>query len=337
MALLAFGIVLLPIGELAPSWSWVSVPGATLFGAGIATLLSFAAAQYSTLEGYRKEANLTRKETLYGPLYIELKQLRERVEDAQNKNASFPQRIDIQGEPISQPIMLSGASTPTLNLWPQFRSDYRIDSFSPEARRFLNEVLQSASTYNSAIQAIRPVVTSLLKDQIREVVSQVTSNPEYIQWRSDHQEQILQHVPFRDLLDLDDTHKIYAAVAYGTSYPDTPVEDNWSHVWLENLGGYLGNAQPETLGWLLANRPDCAASVVYDVLIRSGTHPAVAPLSWYTEIFTQVCNSLAAEAGAMTVYTVAEGLLRHVEKAEQKLADGLDTIRERYEGGAPLV
>jgi|GEM_PF-3280892 hypothetical protein len=329
---LVIGLGLLLVGAIVPAGKgngWVPIVGGTLFGASLAALFSFSSARYSVLEGYRKEANLRRKDELYGPLYTELRSLREYLEDAQNGNNPFPQWIDIEGEQYPNRYALHGFTMPHLHLWPQFRSDYRIDNFSPASRQLLDETLKSATAYNRAVYAVRPIVKAALKQEIHAAVSKIESKTEYKHWHRQYQEHIEQHVPFADMLNADDTQAIYAAVAFGTSY-GTAVDEAWSNGWLEALP----TQQPETLGWLLAAQPERAASCVYDALKRTAT-PAVAPIAWYTEIFTQVCKHIADKDEAMDVYHSASSLLEQLAKAEQRITEALQYIRERYEGGEP--
>src|SRR5215470_7867360 len=79
------GFMALVIGELGPAGSGANgflVAGGTLLGAGLAAVFAIIASRYAVLEGYRKDANLRRKDDLYGPLQGELTYVRDRLEEA---------------------------------------------------------------------------------------------------------------------------------------------------------------------------------------------------------------------------------------------------------------
>jgi hypothetical protein len=215
---------------------------------------------------------------------------------------------------------------PTLRCWPEFRSDYRIDNFTPGAVKLFDDILRSAAAYNAAVYDVRPIARAMLKDEIHAAVSKIESNPEYQQWKGEHNEQIAQHIPVAEMLDTD-IHRTYGFVALGSSY-STPMDEAWSHGWLEVLPIH----QPATLGWLLAKEPGEAAQCVHDGLQGS---LVVAPVTWFAEIFKPVCERLIDEAGIQEVYRTAKGLHQDLLNGEQSVAQALQYIRDRYEGGEP--
>lgn len=332
---LALGLALVLMGALVPPArdnGWVPVIGGTLFGASVAALFSFASARYSVLEGYRKEANLKRKEEIYGPLHAELKRLREQLTGAQRGARPYPQWIDIAGEPYPEIMILRGFAIPTLHLWPDFRSDYRSDSFTPLSQHRLDATLTTASAYNKALHAVRPIARAILQEELRTEVANIVHSAGYQKWYHQYEEQVARHVSWPEIRGQDETHMLYAAIAYGTSASSVSVEEAWASGWLEALP----DRQPETLGWVLAMNAQQAAHCVHGTL-KLLSAPALAPLPWYTAIFTRVCDRLANEPAMNAVTQAAEQLRMAVSTAEEHLVAGLAYIRERYEGGEPPV
>jgi hypothetical protein len=91
-----------------------------------------------------------------------------------------------------------------------------------------------------------------------------------------------------------------------------------------------------TLGWILANRPDKAAHIVYDSSIL-GNRGATAPIHWYEEQFAAVATEIRMSDEFQRFTSRSQELARSLSAALQRLDKGMLYIRDRYEGGAPVV
>jgi hypothetical protein len=91
-----------------------------------------------------------------------------------------------------------------------------------------------------------------------------------------------------------------------------------------------------TLGWVLAGRPDEGARVVYDGIIRNN-QGASAPVYWIEGLLSAMGRELETGEAYKEFVSQAYGLMRSLDAAVQRLDEGMTAIRDRYEGGAPLV
>jgi hypothetical protein len=304
--------------------SWLSLVGGTLFAAGTSVFLSVLAARQSATEGYVKETNVGLKWDLYVPLYDELKQLADELTGAQAAQRPYPQ------------VIVGGR-------WPTIRTDRRVEHFSTTAHRLLDATMDHADTYNAAAQALRPLAREALARVLKAAIEDVENEQEYQDWYRDEQEQYERLYPgqisFAKQLSSqqrppDERHQLFAAIANGRSYETVghPLHENWAGTWLDALH----SRQPLTLGWMLARRPDEAAQVVYKASVL--TNPgATAPVPWIERLLSAVGSELQTGDAYKEFVRQAHGLARSLDAALQRLDKGMREIRDRYEGGAPLV
>ena len=172
MYLVTFALVFIVAGVilfLLPSLKgtvWQTISGA-LLGTGFTILVTAITARQSSLEQYRKEANLQRKTDVYGPLHAELKMLRETFDKARTGTMPYPRWILISGvEPPSSLRFGNTTMLPAFYLWPAFMADYRVDNFSPDAQKLLNEVRNLTVAYGKAVEDARNVMQVMLRPHI---------------------------------------------------------------------------------------------------------------------------------------------------------------------------
>lgn len=326
--------------------TWLSVVGGTLFATGISVFLSVLAARQTATEGYAKEANVGLKDRLYVPLYDELKKLADELKGAQEAQRPYPQVIDDghrSGYDSRGNIVVLNYTPLTLSLWPAVRTTRQIEHFSAEARQLLGATLDHARTYNDAVEAMRPPARKLLARVLQEAIEKVEKAQEYQEWYRDEQKRYEQQYPGQNVFPSglnsqppppDEQHQLFAALAYGLSYAVVghPLHEVWAGAWLNALPIH----QPMTMGWILARRPDKAAQVVYQSNI-STNRGATASIHWYEELFTTVTHELRTGDEFQQFTNQAHTLAKSLNAALQRLDKGMQIIRDRYEGGAPLV
>jgi hypothetical protein len=328
--------------------SWLSVVGGTFFAAGTSVFLSVLAARQSAIEGYAKEANVEHKDKLYMPLYDELKTLTDELKEARVTRAQpYPQVIDDGRRSTYDShvgIFVTYGYTPlTLSLWSTIRTTRQVEYFSMEARRLLDATLEHAELYNDAAQAVRPPARELLARGLQVAIEDVENQQEYRDWYRDVKERYERQFPGQTWSasqlgsqprPLDERHQLFAAIAYGRSFDTVghPLHENWAGAWLDALP----IQQPLTLGWVLAGRPDEAARVVYDGIIRNNPG-ASAPVHWIEGLLSAMGRELETGEAYKEFARQAYGLMKSLDAALQRLDKGMTDIRDRYEGGAPLV
>lgn len=307
---------------------WGQVVGGIAFGAGLTVLSSTISSRITVREQYAKEANLKRKDDYYGPLHADLKALRERLEIARSGESSYPLWITGTGqkEPTGR-HMIDDALT--LAKWVEFRTDYRTDNFTLNACRVLDGVIEQATTYNAVIDAARAPTIGILEPVIAKAVELVARSTEFREWQQRRAEQIK-----ASRNDPDDEAKWFGSLVNGLSPDlDPSVPQRLASAWVDGWSLY----RPETLGWLLAGHANRAALCLDGSLYTPGSRPAAPPVNWRQSVFESALLSLNGDQSYEQTRHAAHGLFDAVLTAERLLNDGLLYIRDRYEGGRPIV
>ncbi len=273
-----------------------------------------------------KEANLRRKNDVYTPLYAEIKRLREYTDQARLGNKPYLQWIDVHGErrPLTFPPNYEG---PTFHLWPIFKTDIREKDFTPSTHTLLDEVQDLAVFYNTAVTASRLPTSPILKPHIDAAIEAVVQSPSYQEWRQNNTNQV------PAMHQGDSEEGLFQSITMGITHTISshPLGLVWANGWIESWPIH----QPATLGWLLARRPDQAASCVYAGCTLFGS--PCPPLSWYQGIFAAAWPEMKSLPEYHTVWEVHDRLFEILSKTEAVLLQGLTQIQELYEGGAPLI
>jgi hypothetical protein len=320
--------------------------GGTFFATGISVFLSVLAARQAATEGYAKEANVGLKNSLYVSLYEKLKGLADELGETQEAQRPYPQVIQFgrssgyEGRASFVPL---GYEPFTLSLWPAWRITRQIEHFSTEARRLLDATLDQARSYNDAVTALRAPARKILARVLQDAFEDVEKTQEYQEWYRDEQARSEREAPRQNLFPsrlssqgppANARHQLFAAIAYGRSFEteERRLHVTWAGAWLEALPMH----QPMTLGWILANRPDKAAHIVYDSSIL-GNRGATAPIHWYEEQFAAVATEIRMSDEFQRFTSRSQELARSLSAALQRLDKGMLYIRDRYEGGAPVV
>jgi len=114
------------------------------------------------------------------------------------------------------------------------------------------------------------------------------------------------------------------------SLADT-LAKSWATFWATPV------AEMPTVGWLLAGYPDQATSSVEAVFrnVISASDPP--PPNWVAGIIAAVVADVTTVAAFQDARAAFDRLHADVQEGERALERGLQIIRDRYEGGAPLV
>lgn len=317
--LVAFAITFIGIGAILlllpmfKSTVWQAISGAFLVS-GFSILVTTITARQSSLEGYKKDANLNRKTDVYGPLHSELKRLRERFDTTRVGREPYPRWIDIPD--VERPSSLQFAPIDafyTFALWPNFKKDYRVDNFTPAAQQCLNEVQQFAVAYDNAVKEAQKSMQKLLRPHIAQGIEDTAKLQAYQLWKPKRNENSNRWFEF-----IDDQMR---TPSYST----------------EPLGYYLAITWSRTIGWILIDKPDQAAQAIYEheaINWDAGKH---VKFDWFKDIFQVTWSELRGTPEYQQVQDIQEKLYTKLREAENILYQGLIYIRDRYEGGKPPV
>jgi len=296
LALSVLGLILIVLGLIFSSVSALQGVGGIVFGTGLTVILS----QLANRQQLAKDANLRRKKDVYEPLHAELQALRERLETTRAGDRPYLPWIDVPGiVPAERPC---DERPPSFQFWSAFQADVRRLDFSERTRQLLNQILQQARYYNTAIDDALTASETILAPAIEAAMTRTTDSEALRQW-------------------------------------DQRISDRraWARFWLRNTGGASGFCRPVTLGWLLAENREQAVQAIERIYALSGGSDPPPPREWIEAIIEEVWPTLQSQRTFATVQTRHEELFQQVSQAETKLLDTLHDIQNIYEGGPPSL
>jgi len=319
--LITFALVFIGVGVillLLPSLKgtvWQTIGGA-LLGTGFTILVTAITARQSSLEQYRKEANLQRKTDVYGPLHAELKMQRETFDKAHAGTVPYPRWIVISG--VERPPSLRFANTtmlPTFSLWPTFMADYRVDNFSPDAQYLLNEVQSLAVDYGNAVEDARKAMQVMLRPHNATSIAKEEQLSNYQKWLRKRTGGTPEFNRWFDFINLQTT----------TTTTDMPLGEGLAQSWVRKIG------------WLLEDNPVQAAQEIYNEDAINWDAAQHASFSWFQDIFEATASELKSDQTYHRVQDAQQKLFTKLQEAESMFYQGLIYIRNHYEGGPPPV
>jgi hypothetical protein len=322
LALILLGLALIVLGLTVSSVSALQGVGGIVLGTGLTVLLS----QLTNRQQMAKDAELWRKTNLYKPLHAELQTLRERLEATRMGAKPYLQWIDIPG--MQFPVQQSAEEPPQLQCWPEFKTDSRSSlNFSERMSLLLNQVLQLASDYNSAMKDALTASENIFATAIDTAITRTAMSEAYHQWDRDHPSGLA--VGSASWSSQDWLVRIQLALL-------TPSSGMaWATSWLSS--GPMGHYRPPTLGWLLAKDPEQAVRCIDAVCnTPAGSYPPP-PSEWLQAIRDEVWSALQGHPTYATVWRLHEELFDQVSQAETKLLNKLRDIQNTYEGGPPSL
>ncbi len=324
-ALIAIGAAIFLIAQ---NVSWLQAPGGALIGTGFTLLITTMASRRAIHEQYAKDANLRRKNDLYGPLYGEIKGLRETLQRAFDAGGAYPQRIttsfaalnDVYSPPPGYPV-------PTLIKWPTFKQGYYWYDFTESARHILDHLLELANAYNQAVSKVPDATIEVLSPVLEQAIQQTKASDEYIAWHKKYPTEanwieavnqgIAQPVWFRRLDTIPP--------------PNMILGHAWASSWITS---WPFQHEPKTIGFLLAGNAKAAARTIYNGYQHQPNEPAP-PVQWIEDIIQGAMPKLEALPSYQEVHAACGRLYKATREAEQMLLSALNDIQRRYEGGRP--
>src|SRR6266849_3367892 len=178
--LLIAGVLLYSLSTI-PKVSWLHDAGTALLVAGLSLIISTASGKEAVRQQHAKDANVERKENIYGTLYIELKQLWKRLEEARSGKDSYPHWIEGVGKEPGRTQRYF--QVPKFSVWPDLKSDYRIGHFTESACRLLNDVQRLAAAYNSAVAETLTPNLDVLRPHLVSAMEAVMKSAAYQEWQ----------------------------------------------------------------------------------------------------------------------------------------------------------
>ncbi len=336
--LLIAGGILFVVGARAHDDTWKTVGGIVL-GSGLTVIVGALTGREAVHQQYAKEANLRRKTDSYGPLHEETKALRESLDAAQAGRVPYPRRIAVDPTATLPSMDIMGTldrGGPCLRTWSAFKGNYHADDFSPVARAIFDRTQESARRYNAAVDAAVNATVAALKPHIEAAIEEIVASSAYQHAR----EELVRHraAPLSAGVFYPPDRSWVAWLADDLLLPGESIDSladtlarSWATFWPTPA------AEMPTVGWLLAGQPDRATSSIEATFrnVISASDPP--PSGWVAEIIAAVMTDVATIAAFQDARAAFDGLHADVQEGERALERGLQIIRDRYEGGAPLV
>lgn len=295
---------------------WLPVLGGIVIGAGFTIIATMVSNKQAIQEQYKKEANLQRKTDVYGPLHAELKSLKEAFDNAHAGEEQYPRWIVNPGVEHPNSLRFGNLTMlPRFSLWPTFMTDYRVDNFSPTAQKILNEVQNLAVAYGNAVEDARNTMQVMLRSHLATSFAREEQRQDYQEWLRKRSGSTSENNRWFNFINLQTT----------------------AYILISPLGEGLSQLWSYTIGWLLADKPDQAAQVIYNTYAIEWDASQHSSFSWFQDIFQATESELKNDQAYQHVQDAQQRLFTKLQEAEMILYQGLLYIRNRYEGGAPPV
>ncbi len=333
--LLIAGGIMFVVGARAHDDTWKTVGGIVL-GSGLTVVVGTLTGREAVHQQYAKEANLRRKTDSYGPLHEEMKALRAVLDAAHAGHAPYPRRIAVDLAATQPFIGMPDRDGPCLRAWSDFKGNYHADDFSPSARAILDRAQETARRYNAAVDAAVNATVVALKPHIDVAIEGIVASSTYQHAREGLVRRRAE--PLTAGVFYPPDRSWVAWLADNLLHPGESIDSlvdtlarSWATFWPTPA------AEMPTVGWLLAGHPDRATSSVEAIFRTPLSASDPPPPGWVAGIIAAVVADVSTIAAFQDARAVFDRLHADVQEGERALERGLQIIRDRYEGGAPLV
>ncbi len=268
-----------------------------------------------TLRQDAKEAFLRYKVDVYNPLHKELKAIGEALEEAQKGHKPYPQLIITEENTVSAyPAMrlYATAYLQTFINWPNFKKEYLYyGALTKTAQAQMNIIQDQVTKYNLAIESVREDASAILAITLTPFITSYIQSPDYQEWLQTPS--YFQPSQWKEIVKMNTSPT-------GT-YSIRPMAEDWLRSPLE------------TLGWILANRPDQAALEIHRYYrTRVSDLP---PVKWFQDILLQAFPKHVTYEAFKFFRIAQDELFEQVSKMEEALLNILHNIQYTFEGGTP--
>ena len=292
-----------------------------MLAAGLTIITTTLTNKESVSQQFAKEANIIRKDAIYGPLFVELKQIYEWLDEAKQKEKRYPFYIYGAGGEPDHAAYNPNPLYPKFLQWPQFKQDYRIDNFKIKTRELLDEAQYLMANYNRVMATTMAPTVNALAPHIEKALAAWMISPAFLAWdkRSSGGQS----------WDSDPLHEWNSNLKrQPATITLADISLNQSKLWLGPNGG---------LGWLVAGTGDKASAYIIEGYRTQSSMAKCPDLAWFQEIINAAWPEIDNLQEIKDARMVAEVLRIKVREAENLLEFGIRFIRDQYEGGEPPV
>src|SRR5260370_30706935 len=304
------------IGDIRQNSLLYALAG-VLGGAALSLAITIITSREAVRQQNAKEANIDRKNTYYIPMFNELKDVFDRLEEAKEKSLPYPQTIKGMGmgnEPRT--FIWRNYPLPAFTNWASFQEDPYRGNFTEKACKLFDKVQESGADYNKAVSQAKDPVIEILNPKLDMAFRAWASSDDFKQWSEE--------TKGGTIWSAAQYHR-WNAYVYGYVARPTSVEpEAQALVWAHNV-----------LGWVLVDDIDKASDLMqktYQIAFQTQVTPDT---SWFKTILESVWTEIQDLVCVKEVHKVAGDLLVRTIQAKDYVQDKLNYIRDMYEGGEP--
>ena len=316
------------LGLTDPNNRIATTVGGLLLGGGITVVISDLTGRRAIKEQYAKDANLRRRDTVYGPLEAELNFLRQRLEAAANGQEPYPQVVLSSDSLNDSPIFPNHDPTRViLTHWPAFRQNFRRNDFSPPTQKLLDELLETAERYTQAVSLTKSPIVEALSSSV-DAASKATMETEAFRaWKTVYESQERRSAPLGQFTTTENDwfERLIQQPPAGTTFGNALV-GAWMSI----------NALP-IQGLVLARSQNDLAEKLHSWFRPDPSAPRSPPRLWVEQIIASAWPHMVDHSSVIDARKLATRMANLTRQADDALSDALHEIRDRYEGGRPLV
>ncbi len=286
-----------------------------LGGAALSLAITNITSREAVLQQNAKEANLARKNTYYIPVFNELKQLFDRLEEAKQKKLPYPQWIRGMGyEPPG--AAWGNYPMPIFTNWVTFQEEPYRSNFTEKACKLFDEVQKSCADYNQAVSDTKDPVITILNPKVDAAFREWAKTDDFKRWK--------EATNGGATWSAAQYHEWNAYISRYLQRPTASDPEVKSHVWAFNL-----------LGWVLVDDIEKACDLMQKTYQNDFQTHVPPDAAWFNSILESVWTEFQALPQVKKVHEVAADLLAKTVQAKDYVQSRLTYIRDMYEGGEP--
>lgn len=289
--------------------------GGVLGGATLSLFVTVLTSREAVFQQNAKEANIERKNTYYIPMFNELKQVFDRLEETKKKTLPYPQWIRGTAN-TSHTYIWGNYPVPTFANWATFKEEPYRSNFTEKACKLFDAVQKSCEDYSNAAKEAKDPVITILSTKIDNAFREWANTDDFKRWKEE--------TNGGGTWSSAQYHEWNSYIYRYFERPSAAPPEAQSLVWSFNV-----------LGWVLADDMDEASDLMqrtYQYDFQTHVTPDTA---WFKSILESVWTELQELPTVKEFHKVAEELLEQTVKAKEYMQERLDYIRDTYEGGSP--
>lgn len=264
-----------------------------------------------------KETNIARKDAYYIPMFNDLKQVYDALEDAKQKKLPYPQFIKGMGTGSEiRSYVWAKYPMPTFTIWTTFKEPPYRSNFTEKACRLFDEVQKAGADYNKAAAEAKDPVIKIINPLIDKAFRKWANTDEFKYWQEETKN--------GNIVSSSRYQQWNSYIQGYLQRTDSSAPEAYAIVWAHNV-----------LGWILADDIDKASNAMQRTY-QNDFHTYITPdTSWFKDILEDVWTELQELPSVKEVSKSVGELYIRTDRAKDYMQERLNYLRDMYEGGEP--